>query len=174
MKLAAIRYGAAEGARTDALIVWVASHLKGEGLRVGGAVQHNEADRDRRCGEMELEDPATGERVLICESMRATTSVCRVQEDALAKAVAWTRQFLNDGADILVINKFGKREAQGRGFTPAIDLAIDLGVPVLAGVSERNFEAWQALTRGQAYCLSASRSDVLGWCNRTLVARQTT
>ena len=43
--------------------------------------------------------------------------------------------------DLLVLNKFGKVEAEGRGLLDLVAMAVDRGVPVVIGVPVRNLEA---------------------------------
>jgi len=164
MKIAAIRYGKDEGSTVDHILVRLAARLKRDGLRVAGAVQHNENNGDRRCDAMELEDPATGGRIRICGSIPETMAACRIDEDALCEAVGWSEAALNAGADILIVNKYGKREAERRGFYPVIQLAAELGVPVIVGVSHRNIIDWQRLTDGNADYLPMNSAIVLDWC----------
>lgn len=164
LKLAAIRYAADEGSAVDELLVQLTQNLKAIGVRVCGAIQHNQNDGDRRCDGMELEDPATGRRVLICESVPAARADCRIDESALAEAIAWADVGLRGGADLLIVNKFGKREASGRGFTPIIGHAIELGVPVLVGVGDRNADAWNFVAEGRFVVLRPSHDIVTDWC----------
>jgi nucleoside-triphosphatase THEP1 len=172
MKIAAIRYGKDEGSTVDQLLVRLAARLKRDGLRVGGAVQHNENNGDRRCDAMELEDPATGGRIRICDSIPETMPACRVDEDALREAVAWSEAALNGGVDILIVNKYGKREAQGRGFHPVIQLAAELGIPVIVGVSHRNITDWELFTDDHAEYLPANYTVILDWCLKNAVPQQ--
>ena len=45
---------------------------------------------------------------------------------------------------LLIVNKFGKIEADGGGLREAIAEAVDLGIPVLVGVPARNLDRWRA------------------------------
>lgn len=164
MKLAAIRYAADQGSAIDELLVLLAQNLKANGVRVCGAIQHNHNDGDRRCDGMELEDPVTGRRVVICDSVPAARPDCRIDENALAEAIAWADAGLSNAGDLLIINKFGKREASGLGFAPVIQRAIELGVPALIGVGDRNADAWNALTGDKFNVLPPDHKIVLDWC----------
>jgi glycosyltransferase involved in cell wall biosynthesis len=67
------------------------------------------------------------------------------------------------GADVLVVNKFGKQEAMGRGFRPLIAEALGLGVPVLTGVSEANLEALLRFAGGMAEPVGPDPEAVVQW-----------
>ena len=73
--------------------------------------------------------------------------------DALEQAVALTEQALDEGADLLIVNKFGKHEADGRGFRDTIGRALELGIPVLVGANKLNVEALVSFCggHGRAY-----------------------
>ena len=45
--------------------------------------------------------------------------------------------------DLLVINRFGKTEAEGGGVRPLIADAVDRGIPVLIAVPWRNIASWR-------------------------------
>lgn len=45
---------------------------------------------------------------------------------------------------VLVLNKFGKTEAEGGGFRDLIVQAVGASIPVLVAVPHRNLEPWRA------------------------------
>jgi len=57
---------------------------------------------------------------------------------------------LRDGADILILNKFGKQEAEGRGMRDPIVKAVDQGIPVLVGVNSSRLDSWNAFCGGDS------------------------
>ena len=66
-------------------------------------------------------------------------------------------------ARALVVNKFGKQEAVGRGLVTAIGLAAERGLPVLVGVSPEYLEAFLAFAEGQAKAMPADASTIIDW-----------
>ena len=50
----------------------------------------------------------------------------------------------------MILNKFGKLEAEGRGLRDTLADAVQLGVPIVVGVPYRNIEQWRAFTGGLA------------------------
>lgn len=78
-------------------------------------------------------------------------------------AVAKVAGALDHGAEIMVINKFGKHEAEGRGFRAVIAAAMDKGVPVLVGLNPLNREAFDHFACGLATELSADLDAILKW-----------
>ena len=95
-----------------------------------------------RCG-MVLECVSTGERLQIYEDRGPLARGCRLDVGMLIAALVSAREAIRSRPDVLVVNKFGKTEAEGGGFRPLIADAIDLGVPVLIAVPWRNIESWR-------------------------------
>jgi nucleoside-triphosphatase THEP1 len=117
--------------RTDALIAAIAQQLQTDGLRLSGTVQSNIERPDRRKCDMDLMILPQGPAVRISEDRGDLARGCTLDSGALEQSVAEVQQRLS-GSDILVVNKFGKREAEGKGLVPVIGDAVDLGIPVVA------------------------------------------
>ncbi len=66
-------------------------------------------------------------------------------------------------ADLLILNKFGKQEMEGRGFRPAIAEALALGVPVLTGINADNRAAFDTFVAGMAEALPPDFDAILAW-----------
>ncbi|MFN4192073.1 MAG: DUF2478 domain-containing protein, partial [Tabrizicola sp.] len=100
--------------RTDALIAAAAERLQAEGLRLAGTVQSNIERPDRRKCDMDLMILPDGPVIRISEDRGGLARGCTLDSGALEQSVAMVQQRL-PGADLLVVNKFGKREAEGKG-----------------------------------------------------------
>ncbi len=148
----------------DRFLAQVAGALRGR-LRLCGTVQTNIARANRRKCDMDLELLATGEVLRISEDRGAMARGCTLDTSALAQAVAATEAAL-PGAELLIVNKFGKTEAEGGGLAPVIGEALCLDIPVLVGVNALNLPAFEAFTGGLAEALPAELSPVTGWCQR--------
>ena len=64
---------------------------------------------------------------------------------------------------LLIVNKFGKIEADGGGMRGAIAQAVELGIPVLVGVPARNLDRWRAFAGPLAVELPAEPAAITGW-----------
>lgn len=146
----------------DAFLAALALRLKAEGLRMAGTVQINS---DSDCGhacDMDLLLLPDGPEVRISQDLGAGSTGCRLDAGALEQAVAVSRRRL-EGADVLIVNKFGKHEAEGRGFRELIAEALSLGLPVLTGVNHQNFVAFQTFCGGGAVALAAEPEAITSW-----------
>ena len=64
------------------------------------------------------------------------------------------------GARLLIVNKFGKHEAEGRGFRSLIAEALASGLPVLLGVNQMNMHSFQAFAGDMAEPLTPAGLDL--------------
>ena len=155
---------------TDRLLADLAGRLEAEGVRLAGTVQINlERADDPRC-DMELRILGTDETVRISQNLGRGARGCRLDTDGLERAVALAEQGLRQPADLVIVNKFGKHEAEGRGFRPLIAQALAEEVPVLTAVNRSNLEAFLAFTGGIAEELPAEPEPLIAWCRRAIAA----
>lgn len=132
------------GAGIDDIMRDIAAHLRGRGWRLAGFVQLNEPRQlGARCN-MTLQELSSGERLAISENRGREARGCMLDVAELVRGVAIASAALADRPDLLMVNKFGKTEAAGRGFLPVIVEAIESGVPVLIAVPAANLHAWLA------------------------------
>jgi hypothetical protein len=59
---------------------------------------------------------------------------------------------------VLIVNKFGKREAEGKGLVPVIVEALEMGLPVLIAVNGLNFAAFLAFAGEEVTALPGDLS----------------
>jgi len=150
----------------DRLIGAVAGVLLAEGWRLAGVVQsYTEVAPGRACL-MDLTVLGTGEMVRISQDLGAGSKGCRLDPAGLEMAVGLVERGLKAGPRLLIVNKFGKQEAEGRGFRPLIGRALAEGVPVLTTVSGKNLAAFEGFAEGLGERLVPEEGVVLGWCRR--------
>jgi hypothetical protein len=140
----------------------LAKAVEADGLRVRGAIQDNAGDAS--CPAMSLVDLATGERYGISQQLGTHARGCRLDPGGLAVFAARLDAAIQDGCDLIILNKFGKAEAEGGGLRAALARAIDSGIPVLTAVRSPYSEAWLDFHGGLAADLAPSRAAALAWC----------
>jgi hypothetical protein len=161
LPLAFVRYDAASDG--DETLARCARNLQKAGYRVAGAVQSNRQQPNRRKCDMFLENLITGGEVCISADRGNEARGCRLDHAALAQAALWVEQALTQRPQLLVLNKFGKEEASGRGFFPAMAEALARDIPVLAGVSALNLAAARAITGGVGAEIEPSDEAIALW-----------
>jgi len=123
---------------TDLLLRGLALRAQARGLRLCGTVQINSnCDAGRPC-DMDVQVLPDGPVIRISQTLGPGARGCRLDPAALEQAVAESEARLTAGCDLVIVNKFGKHEAEGRGFRALIAEAVAAGVPVLVGVNARN------------------------------------
>ncbi|WP_068114560.1 DUF2478 domain-containing protein [Tropicimonas marinistellae] len=148
----------------DALMREVAKRLQSRGLSVAGAVQVNhETDPEKKC-HMDLH-VLTGRTVIrISQDLGALSKGCRLDPDGLERAVGLVAAALETDPDLLIVNKFGKQEIDGRGFRPVVGEALTRGIPVLLAVNPGSLDAFEGFAAGLAHRLPDNVEQVVSWC----------
>ncbi len=132
-----------EGCKADPVMSRIATGLRHRGCALAGFLQRNAPRPGRRRCDMVLEDLATGTEIAISEDRGAMARGCHLDVSELLRGLALARQALDAGADLLIINKFGKTEGEGGGFRPLIAEALMRETPVLIAVPWRNIDGWR-------------------------------
>jgi len=169
--LAAIYFSRDEG--VDAVLKAAAETLKAEGRCIGGFVQHDTPDPVACCSITHVEDVMTGARHRITQALGAGSKGCRLDPQALAEVAGQMLTTLDDGVDMLVLNRFGKGEADGQGLRSVIEKAMDLGVPVLIAVRDNYREDWEAFSGELAVALPPDAEHVAAWGRAVLAGSGT-
>ena len=147
---------------TDLLLAGVADALLAEGVRLCGTVQFNTACEGEGPCDMDVRVLPEGPVIRISQSLGPEARGCRLDPGALETAIAACEAQL-DTADLLIVNKFGKQEALGRGFRTLIAEAMSREIPVLVGLNGLNREAFDAFTGGAAEPVEPQHDAVLDW-----------
>jgi hypothetical protein len=115
--LAALVYEAYQD--PDAILRDFASDLKARGFRAVGMIQTGQ------CADSSLSVVLvhSGEKLLLARDFGPAASGCRLDVARLENAGARVADALEAGADLVIINRFGKRERDGRGLTHLIERA---------------------------------------------------
>lgn len=147
----------------DPLLESAARTLRAMGYRVGGFVQE-ERIADGCCAATYLRDIEDGHSVLITQILGAEAKGCRLDPQRLAEASVALLGSLDGGIDLLVLNRFGKDEAEGRGFRTVIEKALGLGIPVLFGVRKAYAPALVDFAGDYGTTLAADEATITAWC----------
>ncbi|RJF67390.1 DUF2478 domain-containing protein [Rhodopseudomonas palustris] len=157
--LAALVYEPGED--PDALLQGFADDLSASGDRVVGLVQFG----DRLAGA--TRSGATllhsGERVPLYQNLGAHAAGCRLDPGQLLAAGDRIGSAMDDGADLVIINRFGQQECEGRGLLHLIVRAISADIPVVIAVPAKRFDAWIRFAEGMSVRLRCDRGALDAW-----------
>lgn len=162
LAIAAIVY--ADGVYPDRVIARAIEPLRLAGVPLAGALQVEPVAAGRHPCDLLLEDLASGDVQAIAEHRGREARGCRLDVGLLTEIGEAVLQSLRDEQPrLLVVNKFGKIEADGGGLRQAVAEAVDLGIPVLVGVPARNLDRWRAFAGSLAVELPATVGAIADW-----------
>lgn len=133
---------------TDRDLAALRDLLAGRGLRLSGVIQYRTLSNQSPPG-IWLKGACGGFETQISQDLGPRSTGCRLDADALERVVAQVSGTLAQ-ADILFVNRFGKQEAQGRGFAPLIAQAVEAGQRVIIAVAPEKRAAFEHFSGGLA------------------------
>ena len=152
----------------DLILHDVAMQLRADGVPLAGAVQVNkERDPEYKC-DMDLHILSGREVVRISQDLGALSKGCRLDPAGLEQAVGLVAAALEQEPAMLILNKYGKQEIDGRGFRPVIGEALSRGIPVLTAVNSGNLSAFLDFSADFGEHLPEDRDAILAWCQAQL------
>jgi nucleoside-triphosphatase THEP1 len=141
-----------QGDAADKPVTRFVAELGRHGLRVAGVVQISvPCEGDHPC-DMDLKVLPEGPVFRISQPLGKQSRGCRLDPDALEAAVVHVSRSL-ENADVLVLNKFGRHEAEGHGFRQVIAEAMARDIPVIVGLNGLNKPAFLEFAGGLAHYL---------------------
>ncbi len=156
---------------TDLLLSRVADILEVNGQKICGTVQINTESCVAGLCDMDVKVLPDGPVLRISQSLGAESKGCRLDPGALETAVELASARLATNPDLLIVNKFGRHEAEGRGFRTVIAEALSQDIPVLVGVNALNLQAFRDFVGPGALQLDPSEDAITGWL-RTVSGNQ--
>ena len=152
---------------TDLLLAGLADALAAQDVRAVGTVQINtECGGDGPC-DMDVRVLPDGPVLRISQTLGTGARGCRLDPGALETAIGHCEARL-DGAGLLIVNKFGKQEASGRGFRGLIGEALARDIPVLVGLNRLNQDAFHDFTGNAAVEIAPTAEALLTWVEGAL------
>ena len=160
---AAVVYETGEGTTTDELLSGLAHEYLRGGFKLAGIVQRS-VDRPDRCAcDMVATDLTSGQDVSLSEDRGAMATGCRLDTSQLERLAGEALASLEAGANILIVNKFGKQEAAGAGFRSVIAEAAGRRVPTIVAVNRGYVDEWRAFAGAMAVELRPDVTQLRQW-----------
>lgn len=151
-----------DGSGGDILATFVAE-VVGQGVRVRGLIQQH-------LPELCLVDVHSGQVYPITQDLGPQATGCRIDPGGFAAAAMVLRRALDD-AELVVVNRFGRLEAEGGGLVAEMLAVMAEGVPVLTCVNVDQLAAWQRFTGGAGVLLPADPAALRQWWHDILGPR---
>jgi len=116
--------------------------LKSSNIRVGGVLQEALFDPAGAITGLDAIDVATNERIPISRPSK-NDDECGLDVSALAETTRIIRHAISEHFDLVVVEKFGELEQDGKGLIDEIFQTIAEGIPLLISVPEAALPVWQ-------------------------------
>lgn len=152
--------------QADAILQQLAQDLIVQGVRLTGAVQETTRLSANQKKSMALHLLPDGPLIGISQDLGPMATGCSLDPDGLEQAVGLMAAALERQPQILLLNKFGKQEAEGRGVRPLIGEALARDIPVLIGVGREKLPLFQAFAGDMAQELPRDLPALLDWCQQ--------
>ena len=156
--LAALVYEAHQD--PDDILRGFASELNARGFRAVGLVQlgHHCVDADLSALLVH-----TGERLPLLQDLGKCAAGCRLDVGLLLEAGTRIAGAIETGADLVIINRFGKQEREGKGLSYLIERAVGADIPVVIAVPSHRFADWIKFAEGMSVKLACDRCSLDAW-----------
>ncbi|MGB9118646.1 DUF2478 domain-containing protein [Bradyrhizobium sp.] len=159
--LAALVYG--QDQDPDELLRAFASDLKARGYRVAGLVQtgHHCIDAPRLSAVL----VHSGEELQLFQDLGAHATGCRLDVGQLLDAGARVASAIDQGADLVIVNRFGRQECEGKGLSFLVERALSAEIPVVIAVPSHRLADWISFADGMSVKLRCDRKTLDAWWN---------
>jgi hypothetical protein len=160
-RIAAVSGGA--NASNQALLARFVQMRKAEGLRVAGLVEWAEPGEGGACGRLSLVDIATDRRIAISQNLGSGSTACNLDPRGVAEACAAAQRAIDEGADLVVLSKFGKLEAARGGLCDAFAAAIFAELPIVTAVNPALRGDWALFAGSLSQDVAATPEALEDW-----------
>lgn len=142
-----------------------------DGFRLLGWLQGQDGQGECDCHDIVLSAIQGGARRAITQELGGGSQGCRLDGGALAEIAGWLAADLAQAPDLLVLNRFGKTEAEGGGLRAVLEQALAQEVPVLVPVNRRQLPFWREYCGDLALELPCEAKAISDWLRSVLPAQ---
>ncbi|MDQ8728509.1 DUF2478 domain-containing protein [Bradyrhizobium sp. LHD-71] len=157
--LAALAY--AEDQNPDEVLLTFCDDLRRSGFRPVGLVQHGHCRGQP--ADVSTLLIHTNEQIRLFQNLGSCAEGCRLDVGQLLTAGARVATAIDHGADLVVVNRFGRLEREGKGLSFLIEMAIGLGIPTVVAVPANRFKEWIKFSQGMSVKLACDAASLHRW-----------
>jgi hypothetical protein len=144
----------------DEILHEFAADLNGRGYRAIGLVQLGHHCVDANLSAMLVH---TGEQLPLFQDLGSCSAGCWLDVGQLLDAGQQIANAIDQGADLLIINRFGRREREGKGLSYLVERALSAVIPVVIAVPSHRVADWIKFADGMSVKLRCNREALDGW-----------
>jgi nucleoside-triphosphatase THEP1 len=146
--------------------------LKSLNIRVGGVLQEALFNSAGQITGLNAVDVATNQRIPISRLSKSDDE-CSLDVSALTETTGIIRNAISERMDLVVVEKFGELEQDGKGLIDEIFQTIAEGIPLLISVPEAALPVWQKRSGALGSVLAFSEQAFQQWWQDQLAASGT-
>lgn len=150
----------------------VVQKMQADNFRVQGYLQKEIMKPDRCQCDTYLENLANGAKLQISQDLGNGAKGCKLDNSMLVQLSEIALKDLDEIPELLIVNRFGRSEAEGHGFRQVIEKAFGLGIPILTAVKDLYLEDWRKFSGELGLELAADESEIITWVNSMRIAIQ--
>ncbi len=139
--------------------------------RVGGVLQEAITSSEGKIIGLDAIDVSTGRRIPISRPA-PNAGECGLDVSALADTTGIIRNAISERVDLIVVEKFGELEQNGKGLIDEILHTIVEGIPLLISVPEAALPIWQDRSGELGSVLPFNEEAIVQWW-QSIVLNQT-
>jgi hypothetical protein len=144
----------------DQILHDFADDLNARGHRAVGLVQLGHHCVDENLSAMLVH---TGEQLHLFQDLGTCSTGCRLDVGRLLGAGQQIAGAIDEGADLLIINRFGRQEREGKGLSFLVERALSADIPVVIAVPSHRFADWIKFADGMSVKLHCDRASLDAW-----------
>ncbi|WP_346897050.1 DUF2478 domain-containing protein [uncultured Roseibium sp.] len=156
----------------NSLLEDVSRTLTVRGLNLAGVLQQSVIPEGRTEKNVCLSSLRNDWQTPVLQDRGAHAQGCRLDPHAITDVAGRLSVDLEAGADMLIVNRFGRAESEGYGLRQVLEQAVCGDIPVLLAVREDYVSAWEEFHGGMGELLPMDRDVVLAWCD-SVCSRET-
>jgi hypothetical protein len=145
----------------DAILRDFAFDLNARGYRAVGLVQtgHHCPDAPKLSAVL----VHTGEELQLFQNLGTCATGSRLEVGRLLDAGAQVASAIEQGADLVIVNRFGRQEREGKGLCYLVERALSADIPVVIAVPSHRFADWIRFADGMSVKLRCDRAALEAW-----------
>jgi hypothetical protein len=145
----------------DQVLREFATDLKARGYRAVGLVQtgHHCTDTPQLSAML----VHSGEELQLFQNLGTCSTGCRLDVGQLLDAGVQIAGAIDEGADLVIVNRFGRQEREGKGLSYLVERALSADIPVVIAVPSHRFADWIRFADGMSVKLRCNRKALDAW-----------
>ena len=145
----------------DKILLEFASDLSARGYHAIGLVQLGHYCLD--APNLSAKLVHTGEELQLFGNPTSPSIGYRLDISRLLNAGAQVADAIDRGADIVIVNRFGRQECAGKGLSYLVERALDADIPVVIAVPSHRIADWIRFAQGMSVKLRCDREALDAW-----------